>query len=263
MNKNTKVVILCGGMGERLREETEYKPKPMIEIGNKPILWHIMKTYAHYGFKEFILCLGYKGKMIKDYFYNYGINRDFTVDLETGNISMEYKCEEDWKVTLVDTGENTMKGYRIKQIERYITSDTFMLTYGDGIANINISSLMDFHKKCGYTGTVTGVNPPSRFGEITHIREKVLNFSEKPQTSNGLINGGFFVFNKNIFNYLSNNPQCDFEFHVLNKLALDNNLCMYDFSQNENKWACMDTMRDVKYLNDLWNNNKAFWKVWD
>jgi glucose-1-phosphate cytidylyltransferase len=215
---NMKVVILCGGMGTRLREETEYKPKPMVEIGSKPILWHIMKIYAHQGFKDFILCLGYKGEIIKSYFYNYEIlNNDFTVEL--GNykhveIHSNHK-EKGWRVTLADTGETALKGARIKRIEKYIDGDLFMLTYGDGVANINLHELLDFHKRHDRIGTVTGVRPPSRFGEMIIKDNQVVSFTEKPQVSEGLINGGFFVFNRKIFDYLSEDDNFDFEVGTL------------------------------------------------
>jgi len=199
-----KVVILCGGMGTRLRETTEMKPKPMVEIGGMPILWHIMKTYAQYGFNDFVLCLGYKGDQIKEYFYQYEVlTNDFTIELGTGNITTYPRHSENgWKVTLVDTGLNTMTGARIKRIEKYIDSDTFMLTYGDGVADINIKNLLDFHKRHGKIGTVTGVFPPSRYGELMIKEDKVVSFSEKPEVHGNTINGGYFVFDKKFFKYL-------------------------------------------------------------
>jgi glucose-1-phosphate cytidylyltransferase len=260
--KNMSVVILCGGMGIRLREETETKPKPMIEIGGKPILWHIMKTYAHYGFRNFVLCLGYKGEIIKDYFYNYEIiNHDFTVELgKSKNVEIHGdQSEQDWRVTLADTGVASLKGCRIKKIEKYVKGDTFMLTYGDGLADVNLNVLLSFHRKHGCVGTVTGVRPPSRFGEIIADKEKVVSFEEKPQVSHGLINGGYFVLNRKIFNYLSEEQSCDFEIGPLERLAADEELRVYD---HKGEWACMDTYRDVLYLNSLWERGKAFWKVW-
>lgn len=259
---NIAVVILCGGMGLRLREETETKPKPMIEVGGKPVLWHIMKTYAHFGFKDFILCLGYKGEVIKNYFYNYAmLNHDFTLKLgNPKNIDIHDDCaESDWQITLADTGISSLKGCRIKRIEKYVKGDTFMLTYGDGLANIDVNELFSFHKKHGCIGTVTGVRPPSRFGEIIAKADRVTSFAEKPQVSHGLINGGYFVLNREIFNYLSDDECCDFEVGPLEKLAADGELMVY---KHKGEWTCMDTYRDVLYLNNIWENGKAFWKIW-
>lgn len=259
------VVILCGGMGTRIREETVYKPKPMIEIGRKPILWHIMKIYSAYGFEEFILCLGYKGEMIKDYFYNYEIlNNDFTIELGSYKhmeIHSNHK-EKGWRVTLANTGEKSLKGSRIKKIEKYVDADSFMLTYGDGVANINLHELMAFHKNHGRIGTVTGVRPPSRFGDIVIKNDQVVSFTEKAQVTEGLINGGFFVFNRKIFDYLSEDDNCDFEVGPLEQLAEDGELMVYKL---KGEWTCMDTLRDMQYLNKLWENRneKAFWKIWD
>ncbi len=257
-----KVVILCGGTGTRLKEETESKPKPMVEIGGKPMLWHIMKTYSNYGFKDFVLCLGFKGEKIKEYFYNYGVlKNDFTIELGDHNKIEIHRNhgEGDWKVTLADTGEANLKGSRIKQIEKYIDGDTFMLTYGDGVANVNIKELLEFHKKHGKIGTVTGVRPPSRFGEMVISGDKVVSFTEKPQLSEGLINGGFFVFNRKIFDYLSLEKNCDFEMGPLEKLAKEGQLMVH---VHRGQWGCMDTYRDMVFLNTLWNNKKAFWKTW-
>ena len=253
-----KVVIFCGGMGARLREETEYKPKPLIEIGGKPILWHIMKIYGYYGFKDFILCLGYKGEMIKEYFYNYEIlNNDFTIELGKHKIQLHNLHDEfDWKVTLIDTGEKALKGARLKRIEKYIDSDIFMVTYGDGVANINISDLLRFHDSHDKVATLTGVKPPSRFGTLSTEGYKVKSFIEKPQAIEGLINGGFFVFNKKIFNYLTDDDLCDLEIGTLDKLAEENELMVY---KNLGEWMCMDTVRDMEYLNKLWSSGKVFW----
>ena len=256
-----QVVILCGGMGSRLREETEFRPKPLIEIGNKPILWHIMKIYAHYGYKDFVLALGYKGEMIKDYFYNYEIlNNDFTVELgNSKNIEIySNHNEKRWRITLADTGITTLKGARIKKIEKYVDDDLFMLTYGDGVANINLHELLSFHKSHGRIGTVTGVRPLSRFGELLVKDNKVVSFTEKPQVSDGLINGGFFVFKREIFNYLSEDDNCDFEIGTLEQLAENGELMVYKL---KGEWECMDTFRDTQYLNKLWESGKAFWKV--
>lgn len=258
-----KVVILCGGSGTRLKEETEFRPKPMVEIGGKPILWHIMKTYAHYGFKDFILCLGYKGEMIKEYFYNYEVlNNDFSLKLGNHkNIEIHSSHKEsNWHITLADTGDKSLKGFRIKKIEKYVDTDLIMITYGDGIADIDIQKLLDFHKTHGKIGTVTGVRPPSRFGELLVDQNKAVRFSEKPQTSSGLISGGFFVFRRDIFDYLTEDENCDFEKGLLEKLSADNELMVYE---HKGKWMCMDTLRDMDYLNKLWHDGECFWKIWE
>ncbi len=258
-----KVVILCGGLGARLREETEFRPKPMVEVGGKPILWHIMKIYAHYGFNDFILCLGYKGDIIKEYFYHYELlNNDFTITLgDSKNITIhdDRYGEKDWRITLADTGAKALKGARIKRVEKYIDGDQFMLTYGDGIADIHIPSLMAFHNSHGKLATVTGVNPASRFGELKINGNQVESFSEKPQNSSEYISGGFFVFNRRILDYLSDEDNCDFEFGPLEKIAGEGQLMLY---KQSGFWACMDTIRDMEYLNKLWDQNKAEWKIW-
>jgi glucose-1-phosphate cytidylyltransferase len=222
-----------------MKEETEYRPKPMVEIGGRPILWHIMKIYGHYGFKDFVLCLGYKGEMIKEYFYNYEIlNNDFTIEL--GKRKVEFNNthgEAGWKVTLVDTG-------------------TFMVTYGDGVANIDIRDLLTFHNNHGKIATLTGVMPPSRFGTLSIVENKVIKFIEKPQAMDGLINGGFFVFDKRIFDYLAVDDLCDLEIGTLDKLAGEGELMVY---KHLGDWMCMDTIRDLEYLNKLWASGKAFW----
>jgi len=257
-----KVVILCGGMGTRLKEETEYRPKPMVEIGGKPILWHIMKIYAHYGFKDFILSLGYKGEMIKEFFYNYEVLvNDFTIQLGNGgNIEVHNNnTETGWRVTLADTGDKALKGARLKRVEQYIDDDQFMLTYGDGIANIDIENLLEFHRNHGKLATVTGINPASQFGELKLKGDQVESFTEKPKNGSGFVNGGFFVFNKGIFDYLSADDSCDLEIGPLEKRAAEGQLMVY---KHKGFWACMDTIRDTEYLNKLWNENKAFWKIW-
>lgn len=257
-----KVVILCGGMGTRLKEETEYKPKPMVEIGGRPMVWHIMKTYAHYGFKKFVLCLGYRGDVIKNYFYNYEIrSNDFTLTLGEGRIQVHNQhSETGWEITFAETGALNMTGSRVKQIERYCDDDLFMLTYGDGVCNVNIKDLIAYHRSHGKIGTVTGVLPPSRFGELLIEGNQVKSFTEKPQIhAGGLINGGYFVFNKKFFEYLKADDQCILERAPLEKLSLDNQLCVYD---HRGFWQCMDTYRDFEYLNSLWRENQAAWKVW-
>lgn len=260
-NQNIKTIILCGGLGTRLREETEFRPKPMVNIGNKPILWHIMKIYAHYGLKDFILCLGYKGEMIKEYFYNYKIlNNDFTIKLDDNkNIEIHNNNEEDWKVTLVDTGEKALKGARLKRIEKYVDGEYLMVTYGDGVANIDINSLLEFHRSHGKVATLTGISSASRFGELKIDGDKVISFAEKPDNIHQLINGGFFIFNKTIFNYLSVDDNCDLESGALEKVAKEGQLMVY---KHKGFWACMDTLRDVDYLNDLWQKNKP-WAIWE
>ncbi|MBF0483591.1 MAG: glucose-1-phosphate cytidylyltransferase [Candidatus Omnitrophica bacterium] len=257
-----KVVILCGGQGMRLREETETKPKPMVEIGGMPILWHIMKTYATYGFKDFILCLGYKGEVIKEYFYNYEfLSNDFTIELGSKNVTVYPRHEEQgWKVTLVDTGINAMTGSRVKKIEKFIDGDTFMLTYGDGVIDMDINLLNKFHKDHGRIATVTGVSPQSRYGELVIRNDHVVSFSEKPTDNQNLISGGYFVFNKKIFSYLSELDECVLEKDALQKLAADGELKVH---AHKGFWQCMDTYRDYVYLQELWKKGNASWKRWD
>lgn len=258
-----KIVILCGGLGTRLREETEFRPKPMVEIGGRPILWHIMKIYSHYGVNEFILCLGYKGEMIKEYFYNYEVlNNDFTIELgDKKNMEIHSNhSEEGWRITLADTGDKALKGARLKCVEKYIDGDLFMVTYGDGVANIDINSLLAFHQKHGKLATITGISPTSRFGELKINGDRVERFSEKPKNGLGHVNGGFFVFNKGIFDYLSANDNCDLEIGPLERVASEGQLMVY---RHTGFWACMDTLRDMEYLNKLWSEGKAQWKVWD
>lgn len=256
-----KVVILCGGMGTRLREETEIKPKPMVEIGGMPILWHIMKTYAQYGYTDFVLCLGYKGEIIKEYFYNYEmLSNDFTVELGSKNIEIHPRhSEKGWKVTLVNTGLDSMTGARVKHIEKFIDSDVFMLTYGDGVADINIKDLLEFHKSHGKMGTVTAVFPPSRYGELLISDDRVLSFKEKPGNQTNSINGGYFVFKKDFFKYLSDDNQCILEREPLEALAKKGNLKVY---HHRGFWQCMDTYRDYMFLQNVWAKGEAPWKVW-
>ncbi len=255
-----KVVILAGGWGTRLGQLSEIIPKPMVNIGNKPILWHIMKIYSTYGYNKFVICLGVKGDIIKDYFFHYEKNNDFTINLSNGSIEYHKNHEEiNWEVTLIDTGINTLKGGRIKRVEKYLDPDTNMLTYGDGVAEINIPELIKFHKSHGKIITVTGVHTPSRFGEIIEESGKVLSFQEKPQTSVGLINGGFMVFNNELLDYLTPEESCDFERGALEQLAKEGEVVVY---KHKGEWECMDHQRDAIYLNKLWNNNQAFWKIW-
>jgi len=256
-----KVVILAGGRGTRLGAQSEEIPKPMVPIGNKPILWQIMKIYSYYGFNDFIISLGYKAQVIKNYFYQYEIiNNDFSIDIGSGKVQYVNKHDEnEWKVALINTGLSTLKGARIKRIEKYLDSEVNMLTYGDGVADINIIKLLEFHKSHGKTLTISGVHPPARFGEIVENKNNVLSFEEKPQTSVGLINGGFMVFNKNLFEYLSDDAECDFEVGPLEELTKAGEVMVYKHLGN---WECVDHERDILHLNNLWNTNKAFWKVW-
>ena len=256
------VIILCGGKGTRLGEETIDKPKPMVEIGGKPILWHIMKHYSHYGYHRFILALGYKGEYIKNYFYNYRIlSSDFTLKMHPRKDPVIHGVSDEshWEITFVDTGFNTLKGARIKRLQSYISSENFHLTYGDGVCAIDIKKLEDFHLKHGGVGTVTGVHPPSRFGEMVIKEDAVVHFEEKPQLTSGVINGGFFIFNKEILNYLYPGEDCDFEFGPLQKLAAEGRLNVYRYG---GFWQCMDTRRDKDYLNKLWDSGSPPWKVW-
>lgn len=259
----TDVVILCGGKGSRLSEETIYKPKPMVEIGGKPILWHIMKYYSIFGYKRFILALGYKGDYVKEYFNNLRFNNsDLTLHLNP-DIAPEFhnsSDENDWIITLADTGENTLKGGRIKRIEKYVNSDNFHLTYGDGLSNIDITKLVQFHESHRKIATVSAVRPPSRFGEMILDRDDVVAFDEKSQMHIGYINGGFFVLNKKIFDYLTPDENCDFEFGPLQQVVKGNQLKAYihnDF------WQCMDNVRERDYLDKLVVTKKAPWVIWN
>jgi glucose-1-phosphate cytidylyltransferase len=259
-----QVIILCGGLGTRLKEETEYRPKPMVPIGGKPILWHIMRIYAYYGYNEFILALGYKGAMIKEFFYHYEMmNSDFCIEFGSESKLTFYPKHEEvdgWKVTLVDTGESSLKGSRLKKIEKYVTDDEVLVTYGDGLADININTLVEFHRNHNKTATLTGISPASQFGEMKIDGDRILKFREKPELSNHLVNGGFFVFNRSIFDKISNDDSCDLEIGVLDQLAEQGELMVY---RHKGSWACMDTLRDMEYLNRLWDDNKPFWRVWD
>ena len=253
-----KAVILAGGMGTRLSEETQVKPKPMIEIGGMPILWHIMKTYGAHGINDFVICLGYKGYMIKEYFANYFLHTsDVTIDIQKNKIDVHEVNAEPWKITLVDTGEQTMTGGRVKRIEKYV-DDTFCLTYGDGLINLNMNKLIEYHKKAKSIGTITAVQPPGRFGSLIIDNSKVTKFQEKPKGDMNWINGGFFVFEKEIFNYIKNDDSI-LEKDPLEKLSKENQLNAY---KHTDFWYAMDTLRDKNHLEKLWMNNKAPWKIW-
>jgi glucose-1-phosphate cytidylyltransferase len=254
-----KVVILAGGYGTRLSEYTDLIPKPMVEIGGKPILWHIMKTYSYYGFNEFIICLGYKGNIIKEYFLNrFKYDSDITIDFNNDNIQVHNKTNEPWKVSLIDTGLDSMTGGRIKRIQPYI-NDTFLLTYGDGVANININESIQHHKKYKRKITVTAVQPAGRFGGL-EIEDDILvkSFIEKRRSDSPWINGGFFVCEPEIFNYI-NGDKTIFESDVLEQIASENELTSY---KHHGFWECMDTAKERNNLNNLWNKNQAEWKVW-
>jgi glucose-1-phosphate cytidylyltransferase len=263
MNQPLKVVILAGGLGTRLGEETGRIPKPLVTIGEKPIIWHIMKIYSHYGFKEFVICLGYKGYLIKEYFANYFLhNSDVTLDYTDGKNKMiiHNKKTEDWKITLIDTGFDTQTGGRIKRIQPYVKDETFMLTYGDGVSDINIKELIKFHFKHGKTATVTAVQPPGKFGALKlEKKQRVKCFTEKPSGDKGWINGGFMVLNKEAFKYINEGDQTIWEKTPMENLASKDQLralCHNGF------WKCMDTLRDRNELISMWNEGKPPWKIW-
>jgi glucose-1-phosphate cytidylyltransferase len=254
-----KAVILAGGLGSRLSEETLLKPKPMIEIGGKPILWHIMKIYSAYNINDFIICLGYRGYMIKEYFANYFLHTsDVTIDIKNNHVDIHQINAEPWRVTLVDTGENTMTGGRVKRISRYVDDRTFCLTYGDGLSDINISDTVLFHKQNKFLATLTAVQPPGKFGALVLEKDKVKLFQEKPKGDSGWVNGGFFVFEPEVFDYIKDD-KIILEREPLEKLAESGNLGAYKHS---GFWQPMDTLRDKNHLEDLWNSGKAPWKTW-
>ena len=255
-----RVVILAGGLGTRLAEETEIKPKPMVEIGGRPILWHIMKHYAHYGFKEFFLALGYKGEVIKRYFLDYyTLNGSMTLNLSDGAVQVQKKECEDWTVNLMDTGLNTAIGGRVKRLEPYLENETFLITYGDGVSNVNITDLLHFHKSHGKLATVTAVRPPARFGGLVLEGDLVANFTEKPQAGEGWINGGFLVLEPEVFKYLEGDNS-SLEVDGLERIAIDGQLAAY---RHDDFWQCMDTLRDLRLLESLWQSGKPPWKVWE
>lgn len=256
-----KVVILAGGRGTRIQEESLIKPKPLIEIGSKPIIWHIMKTYSHYGFKEFVICCGYKGYLIKEYFANFSLhNSDVTIDIKKNEIKVHKNNNEDWKITLVDTGHNSLTGGRILKIKDFV-DDEFFLTYGDGVADVNISKLIEHHKTHKKIATMTIVQPQGRFGmvEFNTKTNLIENFSEKLKGDGSWVNGGFFVLNKKIFEYLKD-EQTIWERDPLENLSKENELIAF---KHEGFWHAMDTMRDKIFLENLWDANKAPWKLWN
>jgi len=254
-----KVVILCGGKGTRMREETEYRPKPLVDIGGKPIIWHIMETYSHYGINDFILCVGYKGDMIKQYFMDmHWRNNDFTLFTNCeGKIQYHSKQEENWSITIVDTGLETMTGGRLKQVEKYIDQEDFMFTYGDGLSDINISELLEYHRSKGKIATLTGIYPTSPFGLLDVVNNSVVSFREKPVLKD-MINGGYMVLNKKVFNYLDG-MDCCFEQEPLNMLARDGELAVYE---HKGFWSAIDTFKDVENMNNMWSKGDIPWKLW-
>ena len=256
-----KVVILAGGLGTRLAEETEVKPKPMVEVGGHPILWHILKHYAHYGFKEFFIALGYKGEVIKRYFLDYhSLNGSISINLASGEVEMHERECEDWVVHLKNTGVKANTGGRVRRLRPWLSDATFMVTYGDGVSNIDLRALLDFHRSHGRVATVTAVRPPARFGGLLFDGEgMVTDFTEKPQIGEGWINGGFLVFEPEVFNYLDGD-ESTLEVDALERLAADKQLAAY---RHEDFWQCMDTMRDKNLLENLWRRDAAPWKVWE
>jgi glucose-1-phosphate cytidylyltransferase len=256
-----KAVILAGGLGTRISEETNLKPKPMVEIGGKPILWHIMKIYSHYGVNEFIICLGYKGYAIKEYFVNYHRHMsDLTINLQNDDLEIHNNYSEPWKVTLVNTGDNSMTGGRIKRISSYLDGeDAFCLTYGDGVSDVNIAEAIKFHKKHGKLATVTAVQPAGRFGALEIENNQIKKFQEKPKGDGSFINGGFFVLSPKILDYIKEGDSTIWEQSPLKNLAADGELMSYKHS---GFWQPMDTLRDKNYLEDLWHQKKAPWRIW-
>ncbi|MBT3809997.1 MAG: glucose-1-phosphate cytidylyltransferase [Rhodospirillaceae bacterium] len=259
---NLSAVILCGGLGTRLREETEFKPKPMVEIGDKPILWHIMKQYRHFGVRNFVLCIGYKGDVIRDYFLNYPLyNSDFAIDFKSGDVeTLSDSCEEDWRLVLAETGAETQTGTRIKRALRYAEGDLILATYGDGVSNVDLDRLLAHHRASGKLATVTAVRPSSRFGELAIEDNLVTNFREKPQVAEGWINGGFFVFDKRAFDRVRPVDDVSLEDAVLETLANQGELAVY---KHHGFWQSMDTFREMTLLNEMWAAGNAPWNIWE
>jgi glucose-1-phosphate cytidylyltransferase len=255
-----KVAILCGGLGTRLGEQTELKPKPMVEIGGRPILWHILKHYSHFGFNEFALALGYKGEVIKRYFLEYyHVSGSLTVNLANGQTAAHEKDRERWVVHLVDTGHRTQTGGRVKRLAELLGRQPFMMTYGDGVSNVDLKRLLEFHRSHGKLATVTAVRPPARFGGLVFDGDLIREFTEKPQVGEGWINGGFFVFEPQVLDYLDDDETV-LEREPLERLAKDGQLVAY---RHDAFWQCMDTLRDTRLLEALWQSDKAPWKVWE
>lgn len=255
-----KVAILAGGVGSRLSEETEVKPKPMVEIGGKPILWHIMRYYAQHGFDDFVIALGYKGEVIKKYMVDYcALNSNLSVCMRTGQVTMTQRESCNWKVDLIDTGFNTQTGGRIKQLQPHLGNETFMLTWGDGLSNVDLHQLLKYHRSHGKLATLTAVRPTARFGHLETNGDQVVEFSEKPQTREGWINGAFFVLEPQVFDYIEGDDT-HWEKEPLERLAQDGQLMAY---RHNSFWQCMDTLREKKLLEGLWESGKAPWKIWE
>ena len=254
-----RVVILAGGTGSRLQEQTTVRPKPMVEIGHRPMLWHIMKIYAAHGFREFVLALGYKAEMVQEYFFNFHrLNRNVSIDLRDGSAVFHDDACDDWRVHLVDTGLDTETGGRLRRLRPWIGKEPFMMTYGDGVANLDVGKLVAFHQQHGKHATVTAVRPPSRFGGLRLDGDRVAEFEEKPQIGEGWINGGFFVFERGVLDYIDGD-ETFLEREPLERLAKDGQLVAH---RHEGFWQCMDTLRDLKLLESLWETGRAPWKTW-
>jgi glucose-1-phosphate cytidylyltransferase len=261
MRQAIPVVILCGGRGTRFREQTESRPKPMIDVCGRPILWHIMSFYAGHGFTDFVLCLGYMGDAIKRYFLDFAaLESDFTVDLSApGRVEYHGATSRDWRVTCVDTGADAMTGARLKRVERFLTAPTFLLTYGDGLSDVDVPTTLDFHRRHGKLATVTGVRPPGRFGELDVDGERVRSFAEKPDVPHGYINGGFFVMSRDFLRYVDDDDACTLERVPLERCAADGQLMVY---QHHGYWQCMDTYRDLVKLEEAWTGGAPPWRTW-
>lgn len=254
-----KVAILAGGYGTRISEESELKPKPMIEIGGKPILWHIMKHYSYYGFNEFVILLGYKGYVIKEYFANYWLHQsDVTIDTSRNEVQVHNNSSEDWKITLVDTGLDTMTGARVRKARKYLDGNNFLLTYGDGLSDINISDLVRFHEENNKTMTLTAIQPDGRFGALDIENHKVQRFLEKPKGDGAWINGGFFVCSPKLFNYLDGDDSVILEREPMEQLTKEGELYSY---KHEGFWKCMDTLRDKNQFNEMWDSGRIQWRI--
>lgn len=256
-----RVVLLCGGLGTRMREETEYRPKPMVEVGGRPLLWHIMKLYGAHGLSDFVCCLGYRGDVIKRYFLDYhALRSDVTVSVGDGTVEYASGDVEDWRIRLIDTGQSSMTGARVKRVEHALgDAEVFLCTYGDGLADVDITRLLAFHRSHGRLATVTGVHPPSRFGELVTDGDRVTRFAEKPR-GGSLISGGFFVFDRRVLEHISPDPGCVLEREPLEGLAASGELCVYP---HDGFWQCADTVRDIELLRGLWDRGDAPWRVWD